>query len=505
MRRLRSGAVWLLGLAVSGSAAAAGGTATDQAVSLTYIDTHWRPLPTADLLGVDAAGDPVVHVGFWYRVEGDTREFSMPAPDSETYGNGVITAVWNDLDGKGFMVQEDTWVFDNEGPSGGFVTRLWAMNNNSTAKQFTVFHYLDADLAGTSSNDVGTLAESWLLKFSDGASRLSYRAFGPLHYQVADYPTLHTALRDALVTHLDDTGLPFGPGNATAAFEFGPYVVPAGGTLSPAMVSVFFNPARDHVKGDRYGLFGQPPLYAQKTDLSDAFHQGMRRTSQSFWRAYPDAPTTASALVGVDDFFGALRADLVYRDTVTGVAYVNLNAITGAPTLPLNWKISATGDFNADGKADILWRNTTSQKLVVWTMSGQAKIGNIIPSPAQAVDANWEVAAAVDFNGDGNRDLLWYNQTTGKLVLWFMDASVVRITGQFTNPASVGNNNWRVLAVGDYGKGPGGVYDTQDIVWQNDTSKKVVVWFMDLAGNRTSGTFISPDTLAGGWDLVGPR
>jgi hypothetical protein len=86
-----------------------------------------------------------------------------------------------------------------------------------------------------------------------------------------------------------------------------------------------------------------------------------------------------------------------------------------------------------------------------------------------------------------------------------MDASVVRITGQFTNPATVGNNNWKVLAVGDYGKGPGGLYNTNDIVWQNDTSKKVVVWFMDLAGNRTGGTFTVPDTLMGGWDLVGPR
>ncbi len=92
------------------------------------------------------------------------------------------------------------------------------------------------------------------------------------------------------------------------------------------------------------------------------------------------------------------------------------------------------------------------------------------------MDANWEVAAAADFNGDSHRDLLWYNQTSGKIVLWFMSSSVARITGQFTNPASIGNNDWSVLAVGDFGQGAGGPYDTQDVVWQNDTSKKVVVW-----------------------------
>jgi hypothetical protein len=111
----------------------------------------------------------------------------------------------------------------------------------------------------------------------------------------------------------------------------------------------------------------------------------------------------------------------------------------------------------------------------------------------------------VDFDGDGHRDLLWYNQTTGKLVQWLMDAAVVRVAGRFTSPTGVGDRNWRALAAGDYGKGPGGLYDTNDIVWQNDTSKRVVVWHMDLAGNRTGGTFTSPDTLAGGWNLVGPR
>ena len=69
----------------------------------------------------------------------------------------------------------------------------------------------------------------------------------------------------------------------------------------------------------------------------------------------------------------------------------------------------------------------------------------------------------------------------------------------------MGNNNWKALAVGDYGKGPGGVYDAQDIVWQNDTSKRVVIWYMDHAGNRTSGTFTTPDTLFDSWELLGPR
>jgi hypothetical protein len=91
-----------------------------------------------------------------------------------------------------------------------------------------------------------------------------------------------------------------------------------------------------------------------------------------------------------------------------------------------------------------------------------------------------------------------------------MDASVVRTTGVFTTPDGVGNNNWRVVAVGDYGKGSNAgvypaAYDAQDIVWQNDTSKKVVVWHMDLAAHRTAGEFTTPDTVGTNWDVIGPR
>jgi hypothetical protein len=247
-------------------------------------------------------------------------------------------------------------------------------------------------------------------------------------------------------------------------------------------------------------------------------------------------PNPASAdwqAVGADDFDSAAspgagpdgKSDLVFYNVSTGaVEFWLMNAnnrvgatvpLTGGATLALNWKLAATGDFNADGKPDLVWRNSTSQKIVIWTMNGTAKIGNIIPTPDQAVDANWEIVAALDYNNDGARDFLWYNTTSGKIVHWFMNASVARITGIFNNPANAGDNNWRVYAGGDYGQGPGGVACTNDIVWRNSTSGKNVCWWEDFAGNRTSGAFTIPDapttdpdsnpTPATDWVLVGPK
>ena len=86
-------------------------------------------------------------------------------------------------------------------------------------------------------------------------------------------------------------------------------------------------------------------------------------------------------------------------------------------------------------------------------------------------------------------------------------ADVVRIAGQFTNPANAGDNNWRVLAMGDYGVGPNGLPNTIDIIWRNASSGRFVVWYMDAAGNRTAGVFTTPDspTDALNWTIVGPR
>src|SRR4051794_545682 len=68
------------------------------------------------------------------------------------------------------------------------------------------------------------------------------------------------------------------------------------------------------------------------------------------------------------------------------------------------WHAIAAADFNADGRADILWQNDNGFA-GIWLMNGtapldQTTVGNN-PGPT------WHVKAAADFNGDGRADILW--------------------------------------------------------------------------------------------------
>ncbi len=279
------------GLGSAGPLGAVGGTATDQAVSLTYTATHWGNQPAAHLTGVDAGGDVVWRSGWWYRLGSDSQEFALPAPDTETYADGRITATWNNLDFTDLRVVESTDVFDQEGPSGGFVSTLVVSNTgpNSLAG-VTFFHYLDPDVGGTFASDQGTLLAGGpteaVIKLVDGASSMTYRArhLGgfAVSYQVANASvggSLLSQLNDTSLTTLANAGLPFGPGDAEAANQFGPQTLGPGGSTSYG-VSAVFNAPRDHVKGDFDG-FGWPAfLFGQSSATADRKLVRLRRTTQ---------------------------------------------------------------------------------------------------------------------------------------------------------------------------------------------------------------------------------
>ena len=72
-------------------------------------------------------------------------------------------------------------------------------------------------------------------------------------------------------------------------------------------------------------------------------------------------------------------------------------------TLPDTWQIQGTGDFNGDGKSDILWRNTTSGEVDIWAHERHhTRFGRRSRNASQ----HWQIKGTGDFNGDGKSDIL---------------------------------------------------------------------------------------------------
>ncbi len=167
------------------------------------------------------------------------------------------------------------------------------------------------------------------------------------------------------------------------------------------------------------------------------------------------------------------------------------------PRFPLNegspasvgqiWQIAGVGDFDGDGHADILWRNTSTGQVVIWFIEGTQRVAS---GPAGGANPNdWEIAGIGDFDGlattaTPTADILWRHTFTGQTVIWLMDGT--QRIGQ-GSPGSVGQI-WQIAGVGDFdGDGHG------DILWQHVASGQLSIWFIE-------GTQLVASGPAGGAD-----
>jgi hypothetical protein len=135
-------------------------------------------------------------------------------------------------------------------------------------------------------------------------------------------------------------------------------------------------------------------------------------------------------------------------------------AVIGFPALPAGYKFGAVGDFTGDGKADTIWRDA-SDNTILWTTgeSGGAFTATQTPLPALGNGLNWEIAGATDLNNDNTADLVIRNATADRQVVWLFNNGqptprfiTNNLPGATTpaSPATINTPGWKVVGLGEF-------------------------------------------------------
>jgi hypothetical protein len=170
--------------------------------------------------------------------------------------------------------------------------------------------------------------------------------------------------------------------------------------------------------------------------------------------------------IGAGDFDGDGKADLLWRRP-DGMAWAWLGTGQGSPGSPgPEWLPAGFADLDGDGRDDIVWRHAVTGETWAWFMDGlviasQQSLGTLDA-------AQWTLVAVADFDGDRRADLLW-RHASGDTWAWLMDG------GAFVAGASLGTPGpeWSPQAVADF-DGDG----KADIVWRR-TDGALWLWRMD--------------------------
>jgi hypothetical protein len=202
--------------------------------------------------------------------------------------------------------------------------------------------------------------------------------------------------------------------------------------------------------------------------------------------------------IGTGDFDGNGRTDIAWASNGGGQAtmWMNTNgtltqfAVPGAAMGAGTWTAYGVGDFNGDGKSDLLWTSNTGQ-VAVWEMNGPNLIGFGVPA-GQMGAGEWHVAAIGDFNGDGKSDLLWVTKNGGYEAVWTMNGTML---SSFAISNGAMGPEWSTLGTGDFNQD-----GRADVLWEN-TSGTVDIWEMN--GSNLSGFDPNVGTAPGRFGGVG--
>ncbi len=209
------------------------------------------------------------------------------------------------------------------------------------------------------------------------------------------------------------------------------------------------------------------------------------------------------------DYNGDGDTDLLFDNTMNSdiaVWYMSgtelvVGALAGA--LPPHPLIAGIGDFDGDGKSDLLvtgdsFGDPNTYDVSVWQMNGTQ------PATVTLVDqvnkiGGFQPAGLGDFNGDGKSDIAFLTQIPNAqnlddLSIWQMDGTHIASTADVGGVDEAHGED--LIGIADF-NGDG----KSDFLFTNTVTNDISVWLMN-GGTVQSKNTIGNVNAAGGWQLA---
>ena len=368
-----------------------------------------------------------------------------------------------------------TWVASGNIPTGLTFSGGGLMGTATTPGSYT-FSVTVTDLVGTSTSQSYTI--SILLKVSLTASRGSLLFF----YHEGTVPPASQSFTVSSATRLDPIQLSIG-----GVFDS----VGISSTATPSVITVAVNPIGLVPKTykDTITVSARGATSPVSVDVS------LLVTPQKYLRGDVDGN-------GVPD--QVLQNDQTRQVVVwyMGGAFGN-NFLSGgylSPNDMTGWSVVAVKDVDGDGLPDLVWQNDNTREVDVWYMGGPFGTTFLSSVPLAPVGMQgWTVVGMADLNGDGHPDLVWQNDITQDVFVWFLGGSMgnTYLGSLYLSPA--GMTGWKVVGLADM-NGDG----HPDVIWQNNQTQQVFIWYLggSLGTIYQGGIYLSPPGMAG-WSVVG--